>query len=103
MGFAISSMILSNGLAIVLHGKAVAVPSGSSPSEKACVSPFVVSTSGATVALGTLCTFLNSRWAALPGLPVPVLWLLAPVLASDATAAASYFRAMPAYRDTVAV
>jgi len=95
----------SNALAVLAHGSAVAAPpaaGGSAPRAGDRGAASIASTSGGIVALGTLCALRYGRWAAWPGLPLPLSWLLAPVLVADISAAAGYFRQLPAYKAALA-
>eukprot|EP00434_Breviolum_minutum_P031239 symbB.v1.2.027627.t2/scaffold2847.1/size68964/5 len=63
-----SSTMLSNAMALTIHQYFVSSPEGLS------------STSGALVALGSFLALRHPRWAIWPGIPIPVSWLMAPVL-----------------------
>eukprot|EP00439_Symbiodinium_sp_Y106_P078021 s1148_g16.t2 len=64
----LGSTVFSNVAALYLHQHLVA-PSGS-----------ISSSSAAVVTLGTFCALRHGRWAAWRGVPVPISWLMAPVL-----------------------
>mmetsp|Transcript_56688 Transcript_56688/g.184485 ORF Transcript_56688/g.184485 Transcript_56688/m.184485 type:complete len:434 (-) Transcript_56688:89-1390(-) len=50
----------------------------------------VSSTSGGVTALGVFCALRHGRWAAWPGLPLPVAWLMAPVFVATLSAFLGY-------------
>jgi len=79
-GLVILASVLGNVLAPLFHQKV----------SDAQVS--VTSTSGGVVALGVVCALRHSRWAAFPGVPVPVGWLLAPLVVADGSGVVEYFR-----------
>lgn len=53
--------------------------------------PAIFSTSGGVTAMVVFCAMRYSRCAALPGLPMPLGWLLAPILVANVLAAKEYF------------
>lgn len=59
----------------------------------------ISSTSGGVTALGAFVAFRYGRWAALPGLPLPVAWLMAPVLVATLSSFAGHGRQLKAYRE----
>jgi len=63
--------------------------------------PRVTALSGGVTALGTLCALRFGRWAAIPGLPLPVSWLMAPVLVSAVSSFFSYGPLLHEYQDAV--
>ncbi|CAE7257875.1 unnamed protein product, partial [Symbiodinium necroappetens] len=68
----LGSTVFSNVSALYLHQHFVA-PSGDPPGS-------ISSSSAAVVTLGTFCALRHGRWAAWRGVPVPISWLMAPVL-----------------------
>lgn len=52
----------------------------------------VACTSGGVTAVGAFCALRYGRWAVWPGVPVPVSWLMAPVLVAASTSALAYAR-----------
>ena len=52
----------------------------------------MTSTSGGVVAVGVLSGLRYSRWALIPGLSVPVAWILAPLLVAEAIAVRDYLQ-----------
>lgn len=83
-----SSTMLSNAMALTIHQYFVSSPEGLS------------STSGALVALGSFLALRHPRWAIWPGIPIPVSWLMAPVLVADLSLARAYFRDLSLYRSS---
>merc|ERR1712129_499385 len=61
----------------------------------------IASTSGGVVAIGSHCAARYGRWAAWRGLPLPVAWVLAPVVAADMSAVADYFRQLQEFKQAV--
>lgn len=78
-GFVVSLVVggtvTSNAAAAMAH--ASLVPPGTAPE-----APRLASTAGGVAALGAFCALRHGRWAAVPGAPVPVAWLMAPLLAA---------------------
>ena len=85
LGLALSGAAVGNGVAAIAHSRAL-----TSDGEPAGEGARVASTSGGVAALGVFCILRHGRWAAWPGLPVPVAWLLAPMLVADLSAAGNY-------------
>lgn len=103
VAFVVGSTVLSNGLALIPHERMLAVPATEAGAKcSGSGAPSIASTSGGVVALGVLCALRHGRWSAWPGVPVPVFWLLAPILVADLSAAASYLRQLSEYRAYVA-
>merc|ERR1712008_426237 len=61
----------------------------------------IASTSGGIVAIGAYCAVRYGRWAAWRGLPLPVAWVLAPVVAADMSAVVDYFRQLREFKQAV--
>merc|ERR1740121_1768768 len=84
-----------------MHARSVAVP-GIGAGEHRDGAVRLSSTSGGVVALGTFCALRYGRWAAWPGLPVPVSWLMAPLLVAAASSALSYGAQLREHRAALA-
>eukprot|EP00811_Abedinium_folium_P005891 NODE_15420_length_1051_cov_2.267316.p1 GENE.NODE_15420_length_1051_cov_2.267316~~NODE_15420_length_1051_cov_2.267316.p1 ORF type:complete len:232 (+),score=69.00 NODE_15420_length_1051_cov_2.267316:268-963(+) len=81
---ALGASAASNALALLVH------------------EPSVSSTSGGVAALGTLCALRYGRWAAVPGIPVPVAWVMAPILVASISALLAHPANVREYEDLVA-
>lgn len=77
---AVGAAVASNALALLMH------------------EPSISSTSGSVAAMGTYCWLRHGHWAVWPGVPVPLTWLMAPILVSDLTAFAAYPSQLKEYR-----
>jgi len=101
--FTVVATVASNVLALVAHRRFTELsPQRCGLRDQKLMSipspaPSVTSTSGGVVGLGALCWLRYARWAVWPGVPVPIAWLMAPLLVADASAAVKYFRELPAY------
>ncbi|CAJ1388427.1 unnamed protein product, partial [Effrenium voratum] len=84
-----SSTVLSNALALVIHSQLTDSTAGLS------------SSSGGLVALGAFAALRHGRWAAAPGLPLPIAWLMAPIVVADLSLARAYARDLAEYRSRV--
>lgn len=82
-----TTTILSNAMALTVHHYYVG-------SQHEGLS----STSGGLVALGVFCALRHPRWPIWPGIPIPVSWLMAPVLVADLSLARAYLRDLSSYR-----
>eukprot|EP00929_Paragymnodinium_shiwhaense_P083584 TRINITY_DN44602_c0_g1_i1.p1 TRINITY_DN44602_c0_g1~~TRINITY_DN44602_c0_g1_i1.p1 ORF type:complete len:443 (+),score=93.09 TRINITY_DN44602_c0_g1_i1:60-1388(+) len=119
LGLAVGSTVVSNALAVVANEamltrsgvppRGVPVPAAQQPGDESSSlqgpnvpKATISSTSPAVVTLGVLCMLRHGRWAAWPGIPVPIAWLLAPVLVADTSAALLYLRQTAAYTDVLA-
>lgn len=86
----LGSTVFSNVSALYLHQHFLA-PSGDPPGS-------ISSSSAAVVTLGTFCALRHGRWAAWRGVPVPISWLMAPVLVADLSLARAYLHDLAVYR-----
>eukprot|EP00439_Symbiodinium_sp_Y106_P077363 s1148_g16.t1 len=86
----LGSTVFSNVAALYLHQHLVA-PSGDPAGS-------ISSSSAAVVTLGTFCALRHGRWAAWRGVPVPISWLMAPVLVADLSLARAYLHDFALYR-----
>lgn len=80
----LAASALSNALGLAAHTRF-------GRSEGHTGDPRLVSTSGGVTALGAFCALRHGRWSAVPGLPLPVAWLMAPILAAACSAASTYW------------
>lgn len=110
-GLVVGTTVVSNALAAFAHdhfvraASSAGAPQASSsadPAGPALPAAAVASTSGGVVALGAWCVLRHGRWAVWPGVPVPVSWLMAPLLVSDGVAALSYRQKLPEYSAALA-
>jgi len=95
LALVVGSTVVSNALAPILDNAFLAP----TPASSEVVS--ITSTSGGIVALGIFCCLRYSRWAVWPGVPIPVTWLLAPVLVADLLAARCYWQELPEYQQAI--
>ncbi|CAE7413867.1 rlmI, partial [Symbiodinium pilosum] len=86
----LSSTVLSNVFALCIHQHFTA-PSGDCAGR-------ISSSSAAVVTLGTFCALQHGRWAAWRGVPVPIAWLMAPILVADLSLAQSYIHDLALHR-----
>eukprot|EP00913_Durusdinium_trenchii_P007918 g7427.t1 len=84
------STMLSNAMAMAIQQRFVEGVEGLS------------STSGGLVALGTFCALRHPRWAIWPGVPIPVSWLMAPVVVADLSLAWAYRQELKAFESAQA-
>lgn len=92
------SAIMCNGLALLAHERCASHAARSScAKEHSSAEVSITSTSGGVVALGVFCGLRYGRWALWPGLPVPVAWILAPLLVADAVTGRYYMQRLLLY------
>jgi len=96
--FVVGMTVCSNLLGLVANRYMLE----STPKAEATSNTGLSSTAGGIVALGAWCSMRHGRWAALPGLPLPISWLMAPILMADLSAASGYFSQLAVYRAAVA-
>lgn len=104
LAFTIGATALSNALAAAAHSALVSVrvaPGACADQAYNGSAASITSTSGGIVALGTLCAIRYGRWAAWRGLPLPISWVLAPVVVADVSAAREYFRQLREFKAVV--
>eukprot|EP00933_Yihiella_yeosuensis_P052591 TRINITY_DN50706_c0_g1_i1.p1 TRINITY_DN50706_c0_g1~~TRINITY_DN50706_c0_g1_i1.p1 ORF type:complete len:434 (-),score=106.28 TRINITY_DN50706_c0_g1_i1:52-1296(-) len=89
-----SSTAMSNALGAKAHESMLGA-SGSNTS--------FASSSGGVVALGTFCALRYGRWAAIPGLPVPMFWLMAPLCVAVLSGMKAYSIQLQEYSAGLAV
>lgn len=99
LALGLGTTVLSNGLGLFVHSNMATVrePHGMDPRSSASIA----STSGGVVAIGVHCAARYGRWAAWRGLPLPVAWVLAPVVAADVPAVFDYFRQLREFKQAV--
>lgn len=102
LALGLGTTVLSNGLGLFMHSNMATVPElhGTGPASSRTTAS-LASTSGGIVAIGTYCAVRYGRWAAWRGLPVPVSWVLAPVVAADMSAGVDYFRQLREFKQGV--
>eukprot|EP00403_Amphidinium_massartii_P029962 CAMPEP_0178393548 /NCGR_PEP_ID=MMETSP0689_2-20121128/12244_1 /TAXON_ID=160604 /ORGANISM="Amphidinium massartii, Strain CS-259" /LENGTH=377 /DNA_ID=CAMNT_0020014143 /DNA_START=146 /DNA_END=1279 /DNA_ORIENTATION=- len=77
--FMVSSTVLTNAVAALMHDRIAS-------SEGLPIS----SSAGSITALAATCALAYGRWAVWPGVPIPVGWLVAPLIVAEASTAAAY-------------
>jgi len=102
LALGLGTTVLSNGLGLFMHSNMTTVPErhGTHPTSSRSTTS-IASTSGGIVAIGTHCAVRYGRWAAWRGLPLPVAWVLAPVVAADMSAITGYFIQIREFRKAV--
>mmetsp|Transcript_26192 Transcript_26192/g.57736 ORF Transcript_26192/g.57736 Transcript_26192/m.57736 type:complete len:393 (+) Transcript_26192:60-1238(+) len=82
----ITSTVITNAAAAYLHEQ-VAANEGLP----------ITSSAGSITALSALCSLAYGRWAVWPQVPIPVGWLIAPLLVATGSTAASYIGSLRAH------
>jgi len=102
LALGLGTTVLSNGLGLFMHSNMATVRElhGTDPTSGRSTAS-IASTSGGIVAIGVHCAVRYGRWAAWRGLPLPVAWVLAPVVAADMSAVADYFRQVREFKQAV--